>query len=199
MASFSRHESADVSTATLAEPLPFEFSKKTAPNRFCKAATTERIASWHPKDTALRGIPSPEFINLYRRWGEGGIGMIITGNIMIETNQIEAPGNPIIPRGCNFSGERFEAFQKLAAAGKAQGSLMIGQVSHPGRQATASFHKDPVSASDVQLHKNVLGETFEKPHPASLQEIEEIVDGFAHAAEFLEKSGFDGIQLHAAQ
>ena len=199
MTMYPRHESTDVSNAPLAEPLAFEFSKRIAPNRFCKAATTERIASWHPEDAFSRGIPSPEFINLYKRWGEGGIGVIITGNIMIEVDQIEAPGNPIIPRGCSFSGKRFEAFQKLAASGKAQGSLMIGQVNHPGRQATASFHKNPISASDVQLKDNVLGETFEKPHAATLQEIEDIIDGFAHAAEFLDKAGFDGVQLHAAQ
>jgi 2,4-dienoyl-CoA reductase-like NADH-dependent reductase (Old Yellow Enzyme family) len=40
--------------------------------------------------------------------------------------------------------------------------------------------------------------TFAKPHAASQEEINRVIDGFAHAAEFLEKAGYDGIQLHAA-
>jgi 2,4-dienoyl-CoA reductase-like NADH-dependent reductase (Old Yellow Enzyme family) len=40
--------------------------------------------------------------------------------------------------------------------------------------------------------------TFAKPRSASDIEIEGIINGFAHAAEYLEKSGFDGIELHGA-
>lgn len=43
-----------------------------------------------------------------------------------------------------------------------------------------------------------MGMTFAKPHQASQEEINRVIDGFAHAAEFLEKSGYDGIELHAA-
>ena len=194
-----RYMSTNVSPDPIGETLTFEFSGKTAPNRFCKAATTERLSSWHPQVLAARGIPSPRCVNLYRTWGKGRIGLIITGNIMIELDQLEAAGNLIVPCDCPFSGERFEAFKKLAAAGQANGSLMIGQVNHPGRQTKAALQKNPVSASDVQLMQNELGYEFGKPHAATTQEIEHIVEGFAHAAEFLEKAGFDGIQLHGAQ
>ena len=37
-----------------------------------------------------------------------------------------------------------------------------------------------------------------RPHPASKAEIEGFVNGFAHAAEYLEEAGFDGVQIHAA-
>ena len=40
--------------------------------------------------------------------------------------------------------------------------------------------------------------TFAKPHAATQDEIDRIVEGFAHAAEFLHKAGYDGIQLHSA-
>ena len=40
--------------------------------------------------------------------------------------------------------------------------------------------------------------TFKKPHPASKEEIDRIVEGFAHSAEFLYKAGYDGIELHGA-
>ena len=42
------------------------------------------------------------------------------------------------------------------------------------------------------------GMKFAKPHPASKQEIERIIEGFAHSAEFLFKAGYDGVELHGA-
>ncbi|KAG8526651.1 uncharacterized protein KY384_008080 [Bacidia gigantensis] len=198
MAPTARYESDNVSPDPLAKPLEFGFSGKTANNRFLKAAMTERLSSWDPKDFSKRGIPSTNLINTFKRWGEGEVGTILTGNIMVEFDQLEAAGNPIIPRGEDPSGSRFEAFKELASASKAQGSLIVGQVSHPGRQVSESINKDPISASDVQLEGNVMGMTFAKPHPASQGEIDRVVEGFAHAAEYLHKAGYDGIQLHGA-
>jgi 2,4-dienoyl-CoA reductase-like NADH-dependent reductase (Old Yellow Enzyme family) len=40
--------------------------------------------------------------------------------------------------------------------------------------------------------------TFEKPRPATQDDINRIIECFAHAAEFLYNAGFDGIQLHGA-
>ena len=45
---------------------------------------------------------------------------------------------------------------------------------------------------------NIMGMTFEKPHAATSEEISRVIDGFAHAAEFLYKAGYDGIELHGA-
>jgi 2,4-dienoyl-CoA reductase-like NADH-dependent reductase (Old Yellow Enzyme family) len=44
----------------------------------------------------------------------------------------------------------------------------------------------------------VLGRTYAKPHPATEDEIKHIIKGWAHAAEYLHKAGFDGIEIHAA-
>ncbi len=189
----------DTSDASpLAQPLHFPFSGKTAPNRFLKAAMTERLSSWSPTDYKARGIPSPELINVYKRWGEGGLGHILTGNIMISYDHLEAAGNPIIPPDASFSGQRFERFAELARASKAHGGLVSGQVSHPGRQVAQNIQAKPVSASDVQLEGDVMGMRFAKPHAASTNEIKDITSRFTHAAEFLHKAGFDGIQLHGA-
>ena len=159
---------------------------------------TERLSSWDPKTFEARGIPSKNLINVYKRWGEGQLGIILTGNIMIDYDQLEAKGNPIIPRGAKFEGKRFEAFKTMAAEGKKHGCLMVGQVSHPGRQVTSDINNDPISASDTQLEGNIMGMTFSKPHAASTEEIQKIIDGFAHAAEYLHKAGYDGIELHGA-
>ena len=194
-----RYGIGEVDAAPLAQPLSFHFSGKTAPNRFLKAAMTERISSWSPTDPAARGIPSATLIHAYQRWADGGFGTILTGNIMMEFDQLEAPGNPIITRQDGFEGERFEAFKQLAAAGKSSGAVMIGQVSHPGRQVSENLQPHPVSASDVQLEGQVMGMSFGKPKALTVEGIKDIVDAFAHTAEFLHKAGYDGIELHGAQ
>jgi len=43
-----------------------------------------------------------------------------------------------------------------------------------------------------------MGMTFEKPRAATEEDIANIIEGFAHAAEYLEKAGYDGIELHGA-
>lgn len=124
--------------------------------------------------------------------------MIVTGNVMTQYEHLEAAGNPIIPADAPCEGERFEAFRDLATASKAEGALIIAQVSHPGRQVAELIQKNPISASDVQLQANLMGLTFAKPRPATEQDIKDVIEGFAHAAEYLEKAGFDGINIHGA-
>ncbi|KIW16372.1 hypothetical protein PV08_06423 [Exophiala spinifera] len=182
----------------LAQPLHFEFSGKVAPNRFMKASMTERLSSWDPENFEARGIPGAEIHRVYERWGAGGLGHILTGNIMLEYDQLEAAGNLIIPPGAPFEGDRFDGFRKLATLAKKHGSLITGQVCHPGREVDERIQKHPVSASDIQLEGKVLGMQFAKPHSASPQEIKTIVEEFTHSAIYLAKAGFDGIELHAA-
>lgn len=188
----------DVDVSPLGQPLHFDFSGKTAPNRFLKGAMTERLSSWDPKDFSKRGIPSKELVNVYRRWGEGGLGLILTGNIMLYPDQLEAPGNPIVTKDAPFSGERFERFKEIATQAKAHGSLIVCQVSHPGRQVPDFVQPHPISASDVQLAE-AMGMTFGKPRAMDKNDIKDVVDSFAHAAEYVHKAGYDGVQLHGAQ
>ncbi|KAF7911885.1 uncharacterized protein EAE98_011828 [Botrytis deweyae] len=193
-----RYESSSSDASPLGKPLKYEFSGKVARNRFLKGAMSERQSSWDPKDFKSRGIPSTNLVNVYKRWGEGEYGQILTGNVMIEYDHLEAMGNPIIPLEAPFEGERFERFAAMAKAGKAHGSLMVAQVSHPGRQVENRVQPNPISASDVQLEGNAMGLSYNKPRPATQEDIDSIIDKFAHAAEYLEKAGFDGIQLHGA-
>ncbi|KAF4973267.1 hypothetical protein FZEAL_9366 [Fusarium zealandicum] len=191
--------SGDVSPEPLAQELPFYPSGRVAKNRFMKSPMAESLATWSTKTVSERGIPTDGLIELYKRWGHGknNFGIIVTGNIDIELESQGAPGNTGIPLGAGFDDERFRKFKQLATAAKADGSLIIGQVNHPGRQVPSKINPVPISASDVQLDPR-LGMTFGKPHAASKEEIAKVVEGFAHAAEYLEKAGFDGIELHAA-
>lgn len=124
----------------------------------------------------------------------------LTIAVVVFCDHLESVGDPVIPPDAIFKGKRFEAFTRWADSGKKNGSLMVAQVSHPGRQCHKYFQAHPVAASalpyDFSGPRRPL--QFNDPHAASQEEIDAIVDSFAHAAEYLEKAGFDGMQLHAA-
>lgn len=71
---------------------------------------TERLCHWSNEDITRRGVPSPELVKLYRRWGEDGIGVIVQGNTMVQYDAVEALGNPIL---CDdHDGQAFERIDK---------------------------------------------------------------------------------------
>ncbi|KAF2032835.1 FMN-linked oxidoreductase [Setomelanomma holmii] len=192
-----RVQGAKTDVSGLAESITFPFSGRTAKNRFLKAPMTERICHW-PEDASdiqSRGFPSEAYTHLYQRWGEGDIGIIVAGNLMIRYDAVEAYGNPILQDNHD---NRIAAFRKVADAAKAHGSLFIAQLSHPGRQGTATLNPEPVSASDVQLQIKWAGNWFAKPRALTIAEIGEMVKWWGEAARLCCESGFDGIQIHCA-
>jgi 2,4-dienoyl-CoA reductase-like NADH-dependent reductase (Old Yellow Enzyme family) len=72
-----------VDPKVLAQELHLKTSGRTAKNRFFKAAMSELQASYSKDSLKGIGIPSEGLIRLYEKWGHGGFGMIVTGNIII--------------------------------------------------------------------------------------------------------------------
>ncbi|KAF2452949.1 hypothetical protein BDY21DRAFT_293707 [Lineolata rhizophorae] len=188
----------DIDISPLGRPIVFEHGERVAKNRLLKAAMTERMASWHPTNLAQRGVPTADMVRLYERWGEGGYGVIITGNIFIANDQLESRGNATIPLNCPFHDERFDAYEDIAGAAKKHGSLIVAQLNHPGRQVPISINANPISASNVKLEGVHLNQIFGPPRMATAIDLWYVVQGFGYAAEYLEEVGFDGIQIHAA-
>lgn len=188
-----------VDISSLKAPLHFEFSGLSAKNRLLKAATTECLSTWDPQDLVKRGIPTPEVIRVYKRWAKGGYGMIVSGNIMLEYDQLEGAGNIIIPPDAPFSGPRFTALTELVKASKQHGSLFIAQLSHPGRQVPQNIQPYPISASAIQLEDNDMSMPCGQPRAMEKEDFQRVISGFAHAARYCYEAGFDGIELHAAQ
>ena len=59
------------------------------PNRLAKAAMTEGLAD-------PQGRATPELERLYGLWADGGSGLLISGNVQIDRDHLERPGNVII-------------------------------------------------------------------------------------------------------
>ncbi|OAX37737.1 FMN-linked oxidoreductase [Rhizopogon vinicolor AM-OR11-026] len=180
----------------LQQPVTFPFSGRTAKNRFLKSAMSERLATFSTFYPSGRGRPTEELVRLYETWAKGDIGIIVTGNIQIKKDHLEATGrNTIIDR--DLPSNYPEDWAEVARAAKSEGSLVIGQLNHPGRQVSINIQPYPEAPSDVE-HPSTGGVLYGRPTPLTTAGINDIVQRFAYVAFVLHKAGFDGIQLHAA-
>ncbi|CAD6185460.1 unnamed protein product [Caenorhabditis auriculariae] len=181
----------------LGEPLVFRNGLK-AKNRFLKAALTERISTYNPENPEKHGLPTDSILNLYDKWGHGGFGMVLTGNVPIDQRNIESAGNAIIFEEGD-SEERRELFGKWASNIKQKGSLAVVQLTHAGRQCPSTINPTPFSASNVQLKGERRFTSFGVPVPLTVEQIKtEVIDKFVYGAIYAKETGFDGVELHAA-
>ncbi|WKY00303.1 hypothetical protein Q1695_014840 [Nippostrongylus brasiliensis] len=193
----SRLRASKTDVSILGQPLTFR-NGRTAPNRFLKAALTERVSSWDVRDHSKRGIPEQGLVNLYEKWGNGQFGMILTGNVCVDTCNLESAGNVIFSKE-NDSRELREMATKISKAMKQDGALAIAQISHAGRQTPEVVNPHPFSCSDIQLKAKRRFMGFGKPIALTEEQIKaEVIDRFVFAAKFAHDHGFDGVQIHGA-
>ncbi len=160
------------------------------PNRLCKAAMTEGVA-----DSLLRA--TDRHATLYRTWSEGGAGLLLTGNVQVDRDDLERPGNVAIDSTApkTVSAEARARLARWARAGTAAGNHLWMQISHAGRQAPWYVTRRPKGPSAVKLE--LLG-NYCTPRPLTEQEILDLVQRFATAASIARETGFTGVQVHGA-
>ncbi len=65
------------------------------PNRLAKAAMEENMSDEGQ-------IPGPDIFRLYQRWAEGGTGLLITGNVMVDGRAMTGPGGIVLEKDTNL-------------------------------------------------------------------------------------------------
>lgn len=153
-------------------------------NRVAKGAMTEGLADANDN-------PSERHETLYGRWSDGGAGLLLTGNVMVDRRYLERPGNVVIDGN---GGEA--ALRKWAAAGTRAGNHLWMQISHPGRQCTRMSSSHPVSPSSEKL-VGMMG-LMAPPRALEVSEIHDVIQRFAHVARTAKEAGFTGVQIHCA-
>lgn len=166
----------------LGEPLKLPCGV-TLPNRLAKAAMTEGLA-----DPWLRATERHQ--RLYRLWSEGGAGLLLTGNVMIDRRVLERPGNVAIDGNGGLS-----MLESWARAGTSAGNQLWMQISHAGRQSPRYVTRQPLAPSDVQLK---LAGNYARPRAVSEDEIQDFIGRFGRVAGIAKQTGFTGVQVHGA-
>jgi 2,4-dienoyl-CoA reductase-like NADH-dependent reductase (Old Yellow Enzyme family) len=153
-------------------------------NRIAKAALTEGLADAHNRAT-------DRHVRLYRRWSEGGAGLVLTGNVQVDRRYLERPGNVVIE-----SRDGLDGLKAWVRAGTVGGNHLWMQIGHAGRQTPAYVNPEPVAPSAVALE--IGGGAYGMPRPLDGEEVENVIRRFAFVAEVAREAGFTGVQIHAA-
>ncbi|MEZ7765145.1 NADH:flavin oxidoreductase/NADH oxidase family protein [Gemella sp. 27098_8_92] len=157
----------------------------TIKNRFFKSAMSEGMGT---RDFQ----PKKNIATLYKRWAEGGTGLIITGNIMVDPKGTAEPGNIVFDKNSNM-----EILKDWAKQGQQHGAKVMVQLNHPGKQVPKTIAKETVAPSTIPLG-NGLNKLFSTPRALTTSEVEELVQKFVTSAKVAKEAGFPGVQIHAA-
>lgn len=155
-------------------------------NRIAKAAMEEGMSE--PGQ-----LPGDRLATLYRRWGAGGAGVLITGNVMVHAEALTGPGGVVLDADAPLA-----PFTAWASAGKAAGAAMWMQISHPGRQIPSGQPGVVWGPSDIAVDLGRLSNRFGTPVAMTPTQIDATVTRFATTARRAEQAGFDGVEIHAA-
>ena len=157
----------------------------TIKNRIGKSAMSENMGS--------KGfLSNAAFQTLYKRWADGGTGLLITGNVMVDQRALGEARNVVIEKGISDP-----SLKSWAEAGKKNHTQIWVQLNHPGKQSPKFLSKVPVAPSAIPL-KKPLSRVFNTPRALSEKEILDIIERFAYAAKVCKESGFTGVQIHGA-
>ena len=166
---------------------PFRFSGgKTAANRLVKAAMEENMA-------AEGSLPGEALFSLYRYWAHGGLGMIITGNVMVDRLAMTGPGGVALEASTPL--ERFVRWAKII---KSNDALAIMQINHPGRQVFKAMQGKALAPSAIALNMGRHSKLFAQPKEMTCEDIRDVCQRFVNSATKALQAGFDGIEIHAA-
>jgi 2,4-dienoyl-CoA reductase-like NADH-dependent reductase (Old Yellow Enzyme family) len=156
------------------------------PNRLAKAAMEENMA-----DSGQ--LPGAAIHRLYRAWADGGAGLIITGNVMIDGRALTGPGGIVLEAGTPL-----QPFMQWAEVAKHKGAQVWMQLNHPGRQVMAAMGGAAWAPSALALEMGKHSKLFVRPKAMSDVEIQEVITRFAASAAAAERAGFSGVEIHAA-
>jgi 2,4-dienoyl-CoA reductase-like NADH-dependent reductase (Old Yellow Enzyme family) len=155
-------------------------------NRIVKSAMSENFGTRHH-------APSKGLINAYRVWVKGNPGLLITGNVMVDSLALGEARNVVVE-----DYKDFELLKEWAKSAEGTGVHLWPQINHPGRQAFAAINKKIVGPSAIPLKMGSASKMFKVPIALKEEEIWNIIKRFGNTARILKEAGFTGCQIHGA-
>lgn len=154
-------------------------------NRLAKSAMSESLGT-------LDGHVTQGLVRLYERWADGGTGLLITGNVMIDHRALGEPHNVIV------EDERdLDLLKAWASAGTRNDTQLWMQVNHPGKQSMRGLNAETVAPSAIPFGPE-LARFFPIPRALREDEIEDIIQRYGRTAAIAKRAGFTGVQIHGA-
>ena len=132
------------------------------------------------------GFVTDRLVDFYRERARGGVGLIVVGGCPID-EQGSMAGMPRIDHDRYIPG-----LVTLTNTVKEEGAKIGAQLYQAGRYVHSSMIGGQKAISASAVRSKLTGET---PRALELDEIPEVQDRFAIAAERAKKSGFDTVEI----
>lgn len=155
-------------------------------NRIAKSAMSENFGTRYH-------APSSGLIHAYRVWTKGNPGLLITGNIMVDSKALGEARNVVVE-----DYKHFKELKEWAKAVEGTGVHLWPQINHPGRQAFAAINREVFAPSAVPLKMGGASKMFKTPKALSENDIWNIIKRFGNTARIMKEAGFTGCQIHGA-
>ncbi|MCX8030217.1 MAG: NADH:flavin oxidoreductase [Thermodesulfovibrionales bacterium] len=155
----------------------------TLKNRLVRSATYEKRAD-------VDGFVTDALIDFYTDLAKGGVGLVITGNVLVHISGRTAPNMLCIHNDYYIS-----KLKLLTEAVHKYDCKIFIQLVHGGRQCFPSLlaGQPPLAPSAVYDPSTDI-----TPRQMTHEEILDIIDAFSNASRRAMEAGFDGIQIHGA-
>jgi mycofactocin system FadH/OYE family oxidoreductase 1 len=135
---------------------------------------------------------TPGHTAFYKRRAAGGAGIIVIEEAAVHESDDPYERSPLATRCVDGWSEIANAC-RAAAPGDAP--LVLAALGHAGGQGTSHWHQRPLWAPSAVPEVN----TREVPKVMELDDIAEVVAGFASAAKLAKEAGCDGVEINAGQ
>ena len=170
---------------------PLQIGKVTARNRLMTSAISHDLWRTDPEGYHRWNMLGSRAMHFYADRAAGGFALITAGQAMVHascgTNRPAAYLDAVI-----------DEYRPITDAVHEHGALIFMQLNHNGRgRISGTDDWDPVLTvkPGPSFYPGAGGEITKE---IDREEMREIVAGFAHSARNMLRSGFDGVEIHAA-
>ena len=154
-------------------------------NRLMKSAMSEALGTTDNRVTKNYPV-------LYHAWAKGGIGLLVTGNVMIDRRALGEPNNVAIEDDRDMP-----LLKEWASAATQHGTQCWVQLNHPGKQSPKGLNEENLSPSAIPFREDMQS-FFDTPRAFEPEEIDEVISRFGRSAALVKEAGFSGVQIHGA-
>jgi 2,4-dienoyl-CoA reductase-like NADH-dependent reductase (Old Yellow Enzyme family) len=137
-------------------------------------------------------LPTERAKAYYEERARGGVGLIIVGAATVDETADYYP----FTQHALFKDEVIPGLREIADAVHAYGTKIVQQLVHPGVHQIPE--RDTLHPARAPSQIPAIEEPFYIPKELEIEEIVEIEDKFARAAERVKRAGFDGVEVHVA-
>ncbi len=144
------------------------------------------LSTAHQTNHVIDGIPTDDLIAYHEERAKGGLGLAI-----LEAAAVHPSGMLTTNTVAAFDPKITEAYRKISTTLHKHGTKVFSQLFHGGREVVSSDYRNAAWAPSAvpSLRFSTM------PKPMSLEEIDEVIEGFALSAKLAKAGGLDGVEI----